>query len=217
MSKSHKRASGPKGERPSGDPKPGSGGSIQSFITWIRYKRPVAGFVVTFVVLMGMFYAITFIDFMEFTALPAYMRANARASTVILNVFGEGATTQGTSVRSSRYSVDIRHGCDAIEPSALFIAAVLAFPAPLRSKLPGLLLGTIVLAVINLTRIVTLFYTGIYRPAWFEAMHVDVWQPVFIVLSLTLWVIWAWWATRDSGASSETSAGTDPRPDPSAT
>ncbi len=175
---------------------------------WFGAKRPVLGFVVLFAVLMGVFYAITWIPFMEQKVLPAYMRANASMSTMILNVFGEGATTRGTSVSSPRYSVDIRHGCDAIEPSALFLAAVLAFPARWRSKLLGVLIGTLVLAIINLVRIVTLFYTGIYKPSWFDAMHVDVWQPIFILLSLTFWVIWALWATRPPAAQANATAET---------
>ena len=163
---------------------------------WVSGKRPVFRFVGTFVLLMALFYGLTFVPLLSKRVLPYYMQLNARASAGILNVLGEGASAKGTAVISPRYSVDIRHGCDAIEPSALFIAAVLAFPGPWRSKLPGLLAGTVVLAIINLVRIVTLFYTGIYKPRWFEAMHVDVWQPVFILLALTLWVLWALWATR---------------------
>ncbi len=162
---------------------------------WFYAKRPVLGFVVLFATLMVAFYAVTlYVSVVDKKILPAYMRANASASAAILNLFGEGATARGTAVTSSRYSVDIRHGCDAIEPSALFLAAVLAFPASFRSKLPGLLIGTLVLAMINLVRIVSLFYTGIYWNKWFEVMHRDVWQPVFILLALTFWVIWAWWS-----------------------
>ena len=147
-------------------------------------KGPIFRFVGLFVVLMGVYFALTMID--------------AAASAKVMNVFGEGATTSGTSVTSPRYSVNIRQGCDALAPSALFIAAVLAFPGSFRSKIPGLIAGTLVLAVINLVRIITLFYTGIYFPRWFETMHVDVWQPAFILISLTLWVVWALWATRRS-------------------
>lgn len=174
-----------------------SKGAFRGMSDWLFAKRPVAGFVILFVVLMATFYGITFIGVVNQKVLPAYMRWNAQASTVILNVFGEGATTNGTSVVSKRFSVNIQHGCDAIEPSALFIAAVLAFPAPLKSKLPGLLIGTFVLSIVNLIRIVSLFYTGIYWHKWFETVHVDVWQPVFIVLSLVFWILWAWWATKD--------------------
>lgn len=210
MTKSHKKKrSGAKEDIPTASRRRGGGGPLQGEMTWFGAKRPVLGFVVLFAVLLGLFYGVTWIPYVEQTVLPAYMRANATASTAILNVFGEGAWTRGTAVSSKRYSVDIRHGCDAIEPSALFLAAVLAFPARFRSKLPGLLIGTLVLAIINLVRIVSLFYTGIYKPTWFEAMHVDVWQPVFILLSLSFWVIWALWATRPPATRPDAAPQTD--------
>lgn len=163
---------------------------------WFYGKRPVFQFVGLFVVLMGVFYAVTMVGRVERDILPSYMRFYANISAATMNIFGEGASASGTSVSSARYSVNIKQGCDALAPSALFIAAVLAFPGSFRSKIPGVLAGTLVLAVINLVRIISLFYTGIYFPRWFETMHVDVWQPAFILLSLTLWVLWALWATQ---------------------
>lgn len=160
-----------------------------------RGKRPIFQFVGLFVVFMGAFYACAFTDPMNKGFLPYYMQLNARMSTRILNWFGENAAVNGTSVSSQRYQVDIKHGCDAVAPSVLFISAVLAFPSPILSKLPGLLAGTLVLAVINLIRIVSLFYIGIHWNRYFETMHEDVWQAAFILLALLFWVIWAWWAT----------------------
>ncbi len=176
---------------------------------WIYAKRPVLGFVLLFAVLMGVFYGISAIPAIEGKAIPAYMRFNAVVSKGIINWFGEGARTNGTLISSSRFSVDIQHGCDAIAPTMLFVAAVLAFPASLGSKIPGAVVGSVVLALLNLTRIVALFFTGIYFPRAFEAMHVDVWQPVFILFALTFWVTWAWWATRSVVRQPDVSAATD--------
>jgi exosortase H (IPTLxxWG-CTERM-specific) len=163
---------------------------------WLRGKKPIFQFVGIFVVLMVGFYLVTFLPAMNNGFLPYYMKLNARMSAGVLNLFGEGASADGTMVYSPRYSVDIRHGCDAIEPSALFIAAVLAFPSRLLPKLPGLLFGTVVLSIINLFRIATLFFVGIHWPGLFEFMHEDVWQSLFVLIALVLWVLWAWWATR---------------------
>ena len=167
----------------------------------LRGKKPVFQFVGLFALLMGLFYACTFIPALQKSLLPGLQRVNAVVSTVILNLFGEGARSSETSITSSRYAINIAHGCDAIEPIALFVAAVLAFPTRFSPKLPGLLTGTIILALLNLVRIVSLFYTGIYWPAAFETMHVDVWQPAFIVLSLFFWVLWALWATKPQPAA----------------
>lgn len=164
--------------------------------SWRKGKGPIFKFVGLFVLLMAVFYVCTYIPIMNKTILPSYMRFNAQASAVILSVFGEGAKADDTYVSSARYSVNILHGCDAVEPTALFVAAVLAFPASLRSKLPGMLAGSIFLAIINLVRIVSLFYTGIYWPKAFNIMHEDVWQSLFILLSLVLWIAWALWATN---------------------
>lgn len=163
---------------------------------WLRGKRPIFQFVGLFVLLLVGFYLLTFFPFMNKGFLPYNLKLNARMSAAVLNLLGEGATADGTMVYSPRNSVDIHHGCDAIEPLVLFIAAVLAFPARFLLKLPGLLFGTIVLSLINLFRIVTLFYTGIHFKQSFEFMHEDVWQSLFVLLSLVLWILWAWWATR---------------------
>ncbi len=163
---------------------------------WFHSKRPVFQFVGLFAFLMGAFYACTFIPYLESKALPGLQKANASVSTSILNWFGEQATNHETTISTPRYSINIAHGCDAIEPAALFVAAVLAFPVTLKSKFPALFAGTSLLLLINLVRIISLYYTGIHWPRAFETMHVDVWQPAFIVLSLFFWVSWALWATK---------------------
>ena len=182
---------------------PTAGPSRKDSAVWVGSKRPVFIFVGLFVVLMGVFYAITFIHVVNTTVMSALQGFNARLSTGVLNLFGEGASTAKTTIASSRYSVNIAHGCDAIEPIALFVAAVLAFPAPWKSKVPGLLIGTLVLTALNIVRIISLFYIGIHWNKAFDTMHEDVWQPAFIVFSLFFWVVWALWATKPHAASNK--------------
>jgi exosortase/archaeosortase family protein len=162
--------------------------------SWYQRKRPIFRFVGLFAFFMGLFYVCEITPFFVDQVFPRYLRLNARASAAILNVLDEGTRVTGTSISSPRFSVDIRHGCDALLPSALFVSAVLASPVPLLSKIPGVLAGTLFLLLMNLVRIVTLFYSGVYIPRYFERMHLEVWPAIFILVSLTLWVIWARWA-----------------------
>ncbi len=127
---------------------------------------------------------------------PAYLRFNAQLANTILNWIGQHTVVTGASVISSLFAVDVRRGCDAVEPSALFIAAVIAFPGPLMKKVPGLLIGTFVLLAVNLIRIVSLFLFGVYSPRLFHVMHADVWQVLFILLAVVFWALWIQWATR---------------------
>ncbi|MFH1746415.1 MAG: exosortase H [Planctomycetota bacterium] len=170
--------------------------------SWFQAKRPIFQFVVVLAVLMGLFYASTMTRVFQERIYPAYLQWNAQASAAILRLCGEDARTEGATIVSSRFQVHIKRGCEAIEPSALFAAAVLAFPAPWRRRLMGVLLGVLLLAIINLVRIVSLYYVGVHAPRIFEAMHVEVWQPVFIALALVLWILWALWATKPKKAPS---------------
>jgi exosortase/archaeosortase family protein len=152
-----------------------------------------------FALLLGSFYALSFIPALDKKVLPKLQVANAKASAAIMNLWGEKAWVSDTTIASPRYSVNIAHGCDAIEPAALFAAAVLAFPVALGWKLKGLVVGVGILLALNLVRIISLFYTGVHWPSAFETMHIDVWQPAFVLLALFFWVVWALWATRPQG------------------
>ena len=145
---------------------------------------------------MALFYAATLAPIFQRHIFPAYLKLNTQGSAAILRLLGDDARAVETRLVSSRFAVEIRRGCDAIEPSALFAAAVLAFPARWRLRLLGALVGVVILAILNFVRILTLYYVGVYAPKVFETMHMDVWQPAFIALALVLWVVWALWATR---------------------
>jgi exosortase/archaeosortase family protein len=90
----------------------------------------------------------------------------------------------------------IGKGCDGLEPTALFAAAVLAFSAPILLKLPALAIGIPLLVVLNLLRIVSLYLVGVYHPALFHTIHIDVWQALFILVGSVFFGLWILWATR---------------------
>jgi exosortase H (IPTLxxWG-CTERM-specific) len=173
---------------------------------WYRQKGPVFQFVLVFGLLLGVFYAATLSSFFHRTLFPATMRLNARLSAPLLNALGQATTVSGSSIASARFSIDVARGCDAVEPAALFAAAVLAFPAPWRRKWPGLALGVLLLFALNLGRIVSLFLVGVYWPRLFHSLHADVWQVVFIVLAIVCWAGWIQWALARRAAAPHVAA-----------
>lgn len=159
-------------------------------------KGPIIRFVVLFAVFLGVFYVAMTRQVMQDRFFPAYLELNASLSTVFINLFGQDATATGKRIASKDTSIEIRRGCDAIEPTALFVSAVLATPVTRWARLVGSLSGVVLLAIINLVRIITLFFTRIHFPKAFDMMHLEVWQGLFICLSLVLWIAWALWATK---------------------
>jgi exosortase/archaeosortase family protein len=162
---------------------------------WYRSKSPVLMFVVALLSLLALYYIATLTPFFQQRVFPACLRLNASLSNALLNCLGQNTKVIDASIFSKRFSVDVRRGCDAIEPTVLFLSAVLAFPAPLRRKVVGAMVGSFLLLTLNLARIATLFLIGVYYPRAFHTMHADVWQIAFILLAVVCWVSWIAWST----------------------
>ena len=155
-------------------------------------RGAVFRFVLVFALVMGAYYAASSIPAYRDGVFPWYLKLNASVSGSILRVFGQAVQTRGETIAEGTVSISIKKGCDAIAPTMLFVAAVIAFPAPWRKRLVGMALGAPTLLLVNLVRIITLWYARKYASAnTFERLHVDVWQPVFILLALVLWMVWA--------------------------
>lgn len=157
-----------------------------------RRRRPVLRFVVVLLVLMGGFTALFYGWFSQSSYFQSYLEANASWSARVLSWLGEEASASGVSVNSPRFNLSIKRGCDAIQPSVFFALLVAASPVTvaLWRRCVWMIAGTLVLLGINLFRIISLYYTGVWSPQHFELMHVEVWQVVFVVLPILLWLIW---------------------------
>lgn len=114
----------------------------------------------------------------------------ARAVTAIINLFGAGATSQGVLVQSPDFALSIAMGCDGVEATCLFVAGVLAFPTSWRARLVGLALGVPLVQLINILRLVGLYYVGVFMPAVVEEVHVYVAQTLVILLSTAVLIFW---------------------------
>jgi len=154
-----------------------------------KQKRPILFFVGGFVILMVLFYAFWQSAFFNNSIHPKIVAVNAKLSGIILNLFGQHTETNREVISSASYSISISKGCDAIEAIALFLATTLAFPLSWRVKFRGLIIGVSVLFFLNIIRIVSLFFIGLYFPNIFEMMHVQIWPVIIIIFATVLWVL----------------------------
>jgi exosortase H (IPTLxxWG-CTERM-specific) len=86
--------------------------------------------------------------------------------------------------------VTILAGCNGIEAMIVLLAAIVAFPAPWKHKLIGLIVGVAAIQVLNLVRIVSLFYLGQWSPTAFEWAHLYVWQVLIMLDALIVFLVW---------------------------
>ena len=170
------------------DRKPADGGAEASF--WRRNRREIR-FLVLFATLLGGGFTLVSVNWVNDHAIEPFTAAIARASGAVLNACGQHVRLNGTVIQGPHFAVNIRNGCNGVEAMLIFLAAVLAFPAPWRARLLGLGLGIAALQVVNLVRVVALFLTGVYWPRIFDASHTVIWQTVVILCGVLLWIFWA--------------------------
>lgn len=142
---------------------------------------------------MGLFYLVSEISFCQRALYQSYLKVTALACGNLLNLLGQHCTVSEQTIHSSRFSVVVSQGCDAVESSYFLCAAILAFPSPLLKKLPGLVMGIILLQPLNLLRLVTLFLIGVSYPALFDTAHTEIWPAIFIMAVMFFWIVWVKW------------------------
>ena len=119
----------------------------------------------------------------------------AQISNLVLRLLGAGTTIDGVIIRSSRFAVQVVAGCTGLQTMVIFIAAVLAYPSQLSQKLRGIMMGVSIIFLLNLVRVVTLFYIGMLAPQYFEVAHLLVWQ--YLIVASTAIILIAWVRTVD--------------------
>lgn len=115
-----------------------------------------------------------------------YLETNAATSAAVLRCLGFGVTSTGAQVIGEGTTVQIKLGCDGLQPIALFCIATALLPRPGRIRLLGATLGALALLLLNQGRIASLWFLAWKAPDHMQAAHEDVWPLVFILVALTL-------------------------------
>ena len=127
-----------------------------------------------------------------FTAVLAWV-----AASVVLP-FDDTVISSGRVLRDSvsGFAVSIEAGCNGVEASIVLIAGVLAFPANWRHRTAAITLGFLAIQLLNILRIVSLFYLGQWNFDIFEWTHLYLW-PVLIMLDVLLvFALYLRWLSR---------------------
>jgi exosortase H (IPTLxxWG-CTERM-specific) len=170
---------------------------------WYAGKALVLKFGGKFGALIILLYVLLALPFFDHL-LYAYLEANAWLCHLVLNALGQHTQLSGVVIQSPRFSVAVERGCDAVEPTWLVLAAIVAFPARWIRKLEGIAAAVVILQVLNLVRIMTLFWIGFHWPGIFDTVHVEIWPAFFILVAIVFFLGWKDWATNRVDANART-------------
>jgi exosortase H (IPTLxxWG-CTERM-specific) len=148
-------------------------------------------FVLFTVMLIGLFTLEILQPAEEYVILP-FTSFIADVSVWILQVFDENVESYKNVIRNSitGFGVRIERGCNGVEAVIILFAAIFSFPAPFKNKIIGFVIGFFAIQLLNLIRIISLFYLGQWNQVAFMWFHLYLWQALIILDALVVWLIW---------------------------
>ena len=149
-------------------------------------------FALLFVVLVAGLFALELTAPVQQALVQPWTEALARASAWIATLFDSDVASQDRLLYSRRtgFGVLIEAGCNGIEAAIILIAAILAFRAPWKHKAVGILAGLAAVQGLNIVRVISLFYLGMWNAKVFEWAHLYLWQALIMLDILVVWLLW---------------------------
>jgi archaeosortase B (VPXXXP-CTERM-specific) len=108
----------------------------------------------------------------------------------LLRIFTELTTQRGNLVTLDGFAVSIIIECVGLLEMLIYSACVLAFPAPIRARVLGVVLGCAAIFFFNLMRIATLLIVGRHWSDYFDFFHIYFWQATLIAMIVS--VLYGW-------------------------
>ena len=145
-----------------------------------------------FVLLLAVLFGLELTPWVQSWLVLPWTSALASISTSIVTLFDGNVVAAGKVMRSNAngFAVSIEAGCNGVEATLVLLAAMLAFPAPWKHKVVGLVIGILAVQLLNILRVISLFYLGQWNYDVFEWAHLYVWQALIMLDVLVVWLIW---------------------------
>ena len=161
----------------------------------------MARFFVLFVAILGALFVAELTPWAQDYLVVPWTNALAAISTSIVTLFDPNVVASGKVIRSvtNGFAVSIEAGCNGVEATLVLCAAIFAFPAPWRHRLAGLAIGIVAVQLLNVVRVISLFYIGQWDFTVFEWAHLYVWQALIMLDVLVVWLIWVRRVPRQDG------------------
>lgn len=105
-------------------------------------------------------------------------------------IYANGAALLNTE---TGFSVVIASGCNGVEAMIILICAVVVSRADVVHKIAGSIAGGMTIYLLNLLRVLSLYYLGQWSETAFDFAHSYLWQALIMLDVLAFWLVWLRW------------------------
>jgi exosortase H (IPTLxxWG-CTERM-specific) len=156
-------------------------------------------FFVVFVILLLTLFTVELLHPVQQWVVLPWTTLLAQGCQALVVAFDPAVQATGKVLMNTQngFGVSIEPGCNGVEAFVVLFAALVAFPRTRwQHKLVGIAVGFVAIQVVNVVRIISLFYLGQWDRQLFEFAHVYLWQSLIMVDVLMVWLVWLRWIHR---------------------
>lgn len=115
----------------------------------------------------------------------------AAAAGHLVSLLDAGVVVSGATLLApaSGFAITIESGCNGVEATLVLLAALLGFPLAWRARALGLLVGFTTVQLLNIGRIVSLYFLGKWDADAFRWAHLYIWPTLIMLDVLVIWLL----------------------------
>ena len=149
-------------------------------------------FFVLFIVILAALFAAELTPPVQSAIVVPWTEALVRISAGLITFFDPHVAVSGNVLQSTTnsFAISVRAGCNGVEAAMILIAAMLAFPASWKHRAIGIIAGLFAVQLLNIVRVVSLFYLGQWNMMAFDWAHLYLWPALIMLDVLIVWMIW---------------------------
>jgi exosortase H (IPTLxxWG-CTERM-specific) len=152
----------------------------------------VKRFVSIFLLILLTLFTLEMLETVQEHVIVPFTTMLAHLSAAIILPFDSSAVAYGKVLqfKDTGFAVSIEAGCNGVEAAIVLIAAIIAFPAGWRDRLLAISLGFLAIQVMNIARIISLFYLGNWNLNAFSWIHLYLWPALIMLDVLIVFVVY---------------------------
>lgn len=149
-------------------------------------------FFIIFIIILVSLFTAELTEPVQNAIVVPWTKVLTQLSTAIITLFDSNVLAFGKIIQNTTngFAVSIEAGCNGIEAAIVLIAAMLAFPAPWKHRIVGILVGLFAVQSLNIVRVISLFYLGQWDMDAFNWAHLYLWQALIMLDVLIVWLVW---------------------------
>ncbi len=167
-------------------------------------------FVITFAIVLVALFSLEMLNPVQEHLVVPFTTMLAKISAALISPFDSGVIAYGKVLqfKDTGFAVSIEAGCNGVEATIVLIAAVIAYPASWKARISAIALGFLAIQVLNIARIISLFYLGDWDIDIFSWVHLYLWPSLIMLDVLVVFIVYLRYLSRQSsGGDNALAAG----------